>query len=691
MLLPCELRQLVSPKMSPAGELRWLCRIIDDSLNPYTEPQAFIPTSQKNEKEILIASSQVIRKIQLRIREFDSDSNKEELRGSEQHCSGHQCLLKILTKLVNLLTVKSEFVQHVAVNALVLISEFVFTTGNNWDDFIHFLCVSLEMAFTRMLSCLHENHKFDSPDVDFMLQHGLRSCDWSTVAGIVGVLRVICKHLKEDYDDELVKVYFDSVNSCLLKMPWNLLDECWSCDIASMKKGVTVNQPCLNNFSAMDLGSRFLGTFLQLLCTLVDRDNFVETGCDSANKHPLFVTIMNLVPRLVKWCLPKQEDSAETCISHYMKHKLLILMTRLGSLMCLDSSDYFSWLEILHSYFQELLLQPLTQFMSDEGDCLEGSPFLLTLSDGEAYGSSSSHLQRQAIFLLLDCSVNLISQRGSKENHSDFSTLSSCFTNNPDPEHDHLCIKKGLLELYKWVQEHLPSEVSINHENYSEICMNFMSSFLQLYLREDDLLFEVLLQLLSISSLQQQFGRKGVAYQDVKRDFPFDLSEIFNPFHLFHLFLSEIHYDHQVLLDYLISKDTGISCAKYLLRCMHLICNSWKLFVEFPSSGELLNQSSCKRRKLLGDGLQFVADETPSSVDNNGSIELNIKNFKADFKHRNIEQFKKAAECLLSLNNSIGNLHQKSLFPYNPEVLLRRLRKFQELCCQEKLFDGQKT
>jgi hypothetical protein len=105
---------------------------------------------------------------------------------------------------------------------------------------------------------------------------------------------------------------------------------------------------------------------------------------------------------------------------------------------------------------------------------------------------------------------------------------------------------------------------------------------------------------------------------------------------------------------------------------MHLICNSWKLFVEFPLSGKLLNQTSCKRRKLIGDGLQFVADETPSSVDNNGSIELNIKNFKADFKHRNIEQFKKAAECLLSLNNSIGNLHQKSLFPYNPEVLLRR-------------------
>lgn len=98
--------------------------------------------------------------------------------------------------------------------------------------------------------------------------------------------------------------------------------------------------------------------------------------------------------------------------------------------------------------------------------------------------------------------------------------------------------------------------------------------------------------------------------------------------------------------------------------------------MEFPKFGELLNQSSCKRRKLLGDGLQFVADGTPSSVDKNGSTILDIKNSKDDneydSKQRNTEQFKKAAECLLSLNNSIGNLHQKSLFPYNPEVLLRR-------------------
>lgn len=78
-------------EMSPAGELRWLCRLLHDSLRPYTvcfilhtsnsfffflnnyqfipltkhafhvpqEPRAFVSTSKEKEKEILIASSQV--------------------------------------------------------------------------------------------------------------------------------------------------------------------------------------------------------------------------------------------------------------------------------------------------------------------------------------------------------------------------------------------------------------------------------------------------------------------------------------------------------------------------------------------------------------------------------------------------------------------------------------------------------
>lgn len=203
--------------------------------------------------------------------------------------------------------------------------------GNNWGGFTHLLCCSLEMAIARMIPCSSgpssgtENSDFDCSDVEFFMQHGLKNCDWSTVAGIIRALRIICKYLKEeDYDDELVKVYYDSVNSCLLKMPWDLLDEYWICEFGSTKNSSSIDQSHLKNFSIMEPVMNFLGTFLQLLCSLVDRNDLVENDCDSVDKHPLFVTIVDLIPRLAKWCLTKQEDSAETHIIHYMKHKLLV-------------------------------------------------------------------------------------------------------------------------------------------------------------------------------------------------------------------------------------------------------------------------------------------------------------------------------------------------------------------------------
>ncbi|RYR80096.1 hypothetical protein Ahy_A01g004875 isoform C [Arachis hypogaea] len=615
--------------MFPAGELSWLCRLVVETLNPYTEPDAFSSICKQKEKELLLASSQVVRKIQLRIREFDSHiestatkpvPNDDGLFCSDHHFSAHQCLSAIVTKMMTLLTIKDEFVRHVAVNALVLTSQFVLKSGNKWDEFIKLWCRLLEMSITKMLLPLSTHYigsekcGFDSSDVNFLMQFGLKNCDWSTVAGITQVLRVICKGLKEeDYDDELLKVYYDSVNSCFSKVPWDLLDEYWSRDIDGSNES--------SDSGALEPRIKFLGAFLQLLCSLIDRNDFWETDCESAyaNKHPLIGKICNLIPRLVTWCLVKQEDRADTCIVHYLKHKLL---------------------------------------------------------------------------------VSFIRQRGVNAGHRNCPTSCSCFKENQDSELDSFYKRKGSLELYKWVQAHLPTEISINHEMYLAICMNFMSSFLQLYLREDDLLFEVMLQLLSISScLQQQFDIKEALYQDVKKEFLFDLLDIFNPVHLFHLFLSEasvnIHYDHQVLLDYLISKDTGISCAKYLLRCLCLICDSWDLFVESPLVGEYYSKSSCKRRKLSGDGIDFVADEIPTSVDNYRSTTLHSKNYEKDieycFKHYDIKPFKNAAECLLSLYNSIESLHQKDLFPYNPEVLLKRLRKFQEFCWQEQRFHGERT
>lgn len=185
---------------------------------------------------------------------------------------------------------------------------------------------------------------------------------------------------------------------------------------------------------------------------------------------------------------------------------LQILMIRLHSYKYVDCSILLSWLELLHNYFQELLQHPLSQFQSDQDPCLEGSPFLLSLSDGEVSGMHSSHLQRQAIFLFLDCSFSLISQKGDPTDRRICPTLNSCLTNDSDSEPDHYCRKKGLLELYKWLQGHLPSEISINPEKYLDICVNFMSSFLQLYLGEVCLLTPLLLLVYNVVLVLSLFG-----------------------------------------------------------------------------------------------------------------------------------------------------------------------------------------
>ncbi|GMN71884.1 hypothetical protein TIFTF001_055979, partial [Ficus carica] len=57
---------------------------------------------------------------------------------------------------------------------------------------------------------------------------------------------------------------------------------------------------------------------------------------------------------------------------------------------------------------------------------------------------------------------------------------------------------------------------------------------------QDDLLFRVLLQLLRVPfPAEEQFQKEKAAFRGAKRDMTFHVSNIFNPVHLFHLFLAE--------------------------------------------------------------------------------------------------------------------------------------------------------
>ncbi|CAL2258202.1 unnamed protein product [Prunus armeniaca] len=113
--------------------------------------------------------------------------------------------------------------------------------------------------------------------------------------------------------------------------------------------------------------------------------------------------------------------------------------------------------------------------------------------------------------------------------------------------------------------------MTVDHEIYFVECVDFAESFIQLCIKEDD----VPLHLLCVPCCAEQDEKEKVALEDSNGNLLFRVSDLFNPALLFHLFLLELSYDHQVLLDYLISKDTRIRCASYLVDSFFGVLLTW--------------------------------------------------------------------------------------------------------------------
>ncbi|XP_050388209.1 uncharacterized protein LOC126805192 isoform X2 [Argentina anserina] len=663
--------------MCSDSNLSNLHRLIVEALRPYTEKD---DVSATKERELLVSLSQVLREVKLWVEEVDSDFDNGVVVGldSENDCV---CLSEILTHLIVLLTVESRYVKHLACDVLVVVSKFVAASGSHWGVFILLLCDCMDLALKAGMSCSGSTSAARASEVCSSsssliigLKPKLKNGDWSVAAGVVRVLRDILKYLKSADDDELVEEFIERVSSFLSTVPWDLLN------------GIHFgpNADALNSSRADVSFQRtlFIGNLIQFFCSLVEPGGVVEAACGSSEKcNPVFSTIINVVPKLLSLCLGEQVDCviSNNRISQYFKHKLLVLMIRLIVQTFPESTMLVSWLQLIHHYFEELLRQPIS---CSQEDCLEGSPFLFNVSDSEVNCLSSHHLQRQAVFLFLKCTFSLINSKGGTNRKCACASWNISLFNDSNAEL--LCCerKKGLLELYNWLRGHLPTDMLVDHETYIKNCADFSKSFLQLYIKEDDVLFEVLLQLLSVPfSADKQYEKVKGSFHDLKDNMLFVISDLFNPVILFHLFLVELSYDHQVLLDYLISKDTGISCAEYLLRCLRYVCDSWNLFVEFPPSGQATDGSSCKKRKISVTGSRFCGGNFFAVIDFPGSFLKDVCDDENIYGCKHTRgNFQEAKECLLSLKSSIESLHQKNLFPYNPNALLKRLLRFQELC-----------
>ncbi|XP_019084830.1 PREDICTED: uncharacterized protein LOC104711589 isoform X2 [Camelina sativa] len=450
--------------------------LIDRCVCGYAEREEMSSPAKETEKELLLSLSQVLREIQSWISETEEE---EETTDHEDGSDTALCLERVVADLVGLLGMKNVHVKHLAGNILVQVSECLVESGSQWDDFIRLLCECLRLAV--IYSCppipaVSSSTGFGSPDLHLLgsdvLKCKLEKANWYMVSDIFRILRNIFKRLSLEENEDLLDVYLESVNSTLAKIPWCRVNTIFSHQHGSGTFGSSEN---------CEEGTVFLGSFVQFLCSVVQQVPFAEDSDGFEPARLIIQKTIELVPDLLRWCQPKLESQNGSSMSRYLGHKLLVLMARLTYQSNIECTILLSWLQYLQRQSQGLLQHTLTSFKPIQDNCLEGSPFFVSLSDREVSETHSNHLQRLSVFLFLRCSFTLLYSSRHTDKH--------CQSD---------CRKKGMEEMFKWIERLIPGDTFSDHRIYTKKRVVFSASFVRLFMHEDDLLFKVLLQFLSV-------------------------------------------------------------------------------------------------------------------------------------------------------------------------------------------------
>ncbi|XP_078430559.1 uncharacterized protein LOC144702403 isoform X2 [Wolffia australiana] len=492
---------------------------------------------------------------------------------------------------------------------LVVISSFLQIYENMWEEFSHVLWIELEFMIP---SCSQQPpdkyatsnaaHLLESGDnLAAVLKSAHKKTDWRAPTLLMETLKLIHKSLNFENSD-LSEANLRYNISSLLNFPWYFL---YSKSDVQTKVPLVASSMSNDELHNPPSHGLFLGATLQLLCSLVEKTD-VEAESSPLDDSSIYSKVTTLVSDLLDYFF-SDCCSFDACLCRYLRHKSLALMIRL--------SVWTHWRDwalepcalLIRKHFKDILLNPIMNAGGFSLVSMEGSPFQSSISRQENSGTMyTTHLHRQTLFLFIKCCYSSFRCRDEVSQNRELRF-------------------SGFSELSTWLQGHIPLTNNSEGHFYLTSCTRFSLSFLELFMDEDDLLFDMLLLLLDTPSPALRY-RKKYGCHVTEEQWTSDVSHlwnVFNPIRLFHLFLHLIHYDHSVLLDYLISKDSGIPCVQYLLRCLRLACDNWE---------------------------ETFSDNSPQQ----------------------------AARCLLSLKTSVESLHRKSLFPYNPAPLLKRFTRFQE-------------
>ncbi|KAG6544832.1 hypothetical protein Mapa_013522 [Marchantia paleacea] len=462
-----------------------------------------------------------------------------------------------------------------------------------------------------------------------------------------------------------------------------------------------------------------LGALLRLLCTGSGTLTLISDpeNQNDVTRGAYLNMSLALIPVISSSALPPHKScSGRSCISTYLRHKLLMFMLKLSKWFDIKPSLGSSCYTFLRFHGSDLLEFSLQDY--DEGNnFLNESPFaeslLISLRTEPSVVPSIRRLQRRALLILLKI-AHATHRKANADRGSENAQPGVVIPAKRSWEELTLqcsCDLPSRVYLRDWMNRQYQFGVtgfSTEFAQLTEICASvnqLSNSIIQLYLEEDDLLLMTMLQLADMHFLSSIFMCRKHPIEDM---FCRIAVEAFLPSKLIHAFLAAINFDYSTMEKLLMSKTSGVLCLTYLLRSLRHISDSWPDF-EHASPWSNADKHCAKR----GHGLKECKMKTHTvrcrlcsyeDMSFHGVVpydDVVIQNYM-NLKRNAAEQLDrcwcdctgdvtadtdgkkrvhlpnyflgKAADCLQGLKNRIEDLHSHALFPYNPTPLLSRLK-----------------
>ncbi|KAG0592750.1 hypothetical protein KC19_1G278000 [Ceratodon purpureus] len=589
-----------------------------------------------------------------RLRDHVDDSLGEHLGVRKPVSSGVlHGILQNGSNLVSLMEAENEFVRHSVKKILVALSDHLILKSqmSSWCSLLHHIwnVITLESGKGLMVE---KDHNRDEGVPTCHPPSLLVKCEvndslhlerkWGPVVCGLEVLRCILKScINEDAtSDEHTEVFL------------RLLEE----KIHTIVK-ITCPEACNPGDSLCSERGLVWSALLQLMCTTIaccDGDPEDSTSASSELQLLLVEKIGGCIPLFARVALsPHKHSSSLHCPSSFLRHKVLRLMIGLSRWFETQHSLGLQCLRALRKEGADLLGFSLVEdcAFSNDNNLMRSSflrSFVHTKEEvGEFAPHSATHLQCRAVFLLFRIWSLVATELDPKQ----VVRLEAVQLNNPEDRKE---LEDRAPQFTAGIHQHGQNclRTSCRCRNLSEMALNeeanaavqewlqlqsdvvsvdklkhFPMILVGLYLDEDDLMIEMLLLLVKLRSPLLVSLDKNL-----KKTLAF--ANALSPLELFQALLQALSYDHTVLVDFLISQNTGTLFLQYLMLCTGLFTKP-----EFYSKME--HSSSC---------------ETAS-----GSLS------------------KESLDCLLQLKAAIERLHRRKLFPYNPTPLLKRLGMLEEL------------